>query len=142
MADPLSVAASVVGITTAAIQSVHFLSTTVDNIKGAPDAIRNIRVDLKAIESALQNLETAFNSNDQTIDVTTSIQSAVKSCESACSDFQTQLQRWMRHSSEDRTFWMDRWKVGLFGQERVKTLKSRLNDCKGTLTIALSTASM
>jgi hypothetical protein len=37
MADGLSVAASVVGIATAAIQSVQFLSRTIDNIEGVPD---------------------------------------------------------------------------------------------------------
>ena len=34
MADGFSVAASVVGIATAAVQSVQFLSTTIENIKG------------------------------------------------------------------------------------------------------------
>ena len=31
---------------------------------------------------------------------------------------------------------MDRWKVGLFGQERINTFKGQLNDCKSTLNVA------
>jgi len=37
---------------------------------------------------------------------------------------------------------MDRWRVGPFGQEKIKTLKGQLNDCKNTLSVALSTASV
>jgi hypothetical protein len=42
MADGLSVAASVVGIATAAIQSVQFLSRTIDHVKDVPDTVKNI----------------------------------------------------------------------------------------------------
>ena len=48
----------------------------------------------------------------------------------------------MRHSTEEKTFWMDRWRVGLFGQDRIKTFKGQLNDCKSTLNVVLSTATM
>ena len=48
----------------------------------------------------------------------------------------------MRHSSEDKTFWVDRWRVSVFGQERIKTFKSQLNDCKSALSVTLSTATM
>ena len=47
MTDPLSITASVVGITTAAIQSVNFLYTTIGNIKDVPTAlgIKNTKAD-------------------------------------------------------------------------------------------------
>jgi small nuclear ribonucleoprotein (snRNP)-like protein len=48
----------------------------------------------------------------------------------------------MRHSTEEKTFWMDRWRVDLFGQDRIKTFKGQLNDCKSTLNVVLSTATM
>jgi len=48
----------------------------------------------------------------------------------------------MKYSTEDKIFWMDRWKVGLFGQDRIKVFKGQLNDCKGTLSVALSTATV
>jgi hypothetical protein len=47
MGDPLSVAASVVGITTAALQSIQYLVNTIDKIQGAPTAVKNINTDLK-----------------------------------------------------------------------------------------------
>lgn len=39
-------------------------------------------------------------------------------------------------------FWKDKWKVGLFGLERIKTFRAQLGDCKATLSVALSTMTM
>jgi hypothetical protein len=44
MAEGLGVAASAVGIATAAIQSVQFLSKTINNIKDVPNIIKSVRV--------------------------------------------------------------------------------------------------
>jgi hypothetical protein len=37
---------------------------------------------------------------------------------------------------------MGRWAIGLFGQERIKTFKEQLSDCKDTPNVALSTATL
>lgn len=142
MADGLSVAASVVGIATVAVQSIQFLSTMIDNIKDAPDTIRNIKLDLQAVDPVLRSLYTASQNNGSQIVLGVEVKSAVVNCNRACIDFQALLGRWMKHSSEEKTFWMDRWRVGLFGHERIKTFKGQLSDCKSTLNMALSTASM
>jgi hypothetical protein len=142
MTDPLSVVASVVGITTAALQTVQFLSQTIDNIKDVPDTIKSVRADLQAVEPVLCNLHTALQRDDKQIVLSDQIQPAVENCNRACTAFQSVLDRWMRHSTADKIFWMDRWNVGLFGQDRIKTFKGQLNDCKGTLSVALSTATL
>ncbi|KAI9674004.1 MAG: hypothetical protein M1822_009581 [Bathelium mastoideum] len=142
MAEGLGAAAAIVGIASAAVQSVQFLSTTVDDIKDAPDTIRNIKVDLQAIEPVLQSLEAACRRDDSPIDLSDEIKFAVENCSKACSNFRALLEHWMRHSSGDKTFWLDRWRVGLFGQERIKTFKGRLSDYKNTLSVTLSTATI
>ncbi|KAH7033959.1 hypothetical protein B0J12DRAFT_744703 [Macrophomina phaseolina] len=38
------VTASVIGIATAAVQSIQLLATTIDNIKDAPNTVRNVVV--------------------------------------------------------------------------------------------------
>lgn len=53
MIDPLSITASVIAITIAAIGSVKFLHTTIGDIKDVPIALGNIRLDLGAIELVL-----------------------------------------------------------------------------------------
>ena len=64
MTDPLSVTASVVGITTAAIGSVNLLYTTISDIKDVPTALGNIRSDLQTVEPVLQKLRTELERED------------------------------------------------------------------------------
>lgn len=64
MADPLSVIASVVGITTAVLQSVQFLAKTIGDIKDVPDTIKSIRADLQAVEPVLRNLNKALQAKN------------------------------------------------------------------------------
>jgi Fungal N-terminal domain of STAND proteins len=140
--DPLSTTASVVAITTAALQSAQFLAKAIDNVKDAPNTIKDINADLRAVEPVLQNLTTALQKNPSQLILSDQIKNAVKNYDEACVAFQSQIKHWTRHSTEEKTFWTDRWKIGLFGQERIKTFKGQLSDCKGTLTVALSTATM
>jgi hypothetical protein len=140
--DPLSITASVVGITTAALQSVQFLAKTIGNVKDAPDTVRSVGTDLQAVEPVLQNLDKALQDGTTQFILSNQIKYAVENCDRACKVFQSQVEHWMKHSTEDKMFWMDRWKIGLFGLERIKTFRGQLSDCKGTLSVALSTATM
>ncbi|KAL3427465.1 hypothetical protein PVAG01_00974 [Phlyctema vagabunda] len=142
MADPLGVTASVVGITTAALQSAQFLVKTIDNIKDAPGTIKDLNADLRVVESVLQELNANMQDDSLQIIRNSQIGPAVENCDRACKAFQSQVERWMKHSKKDKIFWISRWKIGLFGPDRIKNFKGQLNDCKSTLTIALSTATL
>jgi hypothetical protein len=142
MMDPLSITASVVGITTAALQSAQFLAKTIENVRDAPSTVTDISADLRAVETVLQKLDNAPQGDSSQTILSDHIRHAVENCDRACVTFQSQVEHWMRHSTEEKTFWMDRWRIGLFGQERIKTFKGQLSDCKGTLSVALSTAIM
>ena len=138
----LGAAASIVSIASATLQSVRFLCTTISNLKDVPDTIREIKSDLQSVGPILNNLHTTAQSDSTQIVLSAEVKSAVANCRRACTDFHSLLNRWMRYSTQDKTFWMDRWRVGLFGQERIRTFRSRVGDCKSTLTVALSTATM
>jgi hypothetical protein len=138
--DPLSITASIVGITMAALQSTQFLTKAIDNIRGAPATVTSISTDLRAVQPTLQSLARALQDNSSPITLGEQIKHAVENCDIACRAFQTQVEHWTKHSTEDKMFWMVRWKVGLFGLERIKTFREQLGDCKSTLTVALSTA--
>jgi hypothetical protein len=131
MADPLSTTASVVGVTTAALQSVQFLVQTIDGVRGAPDTIKSVSTDLCAVQLVLQDLVRTLQDDSSQIVLSEQIKHAVENCE-----------HWMERSTQDKMFWVDRWKVGLFGLERIKTFRGQLSDCKGTLSVALSTATV
>ncbi|KAJ4350308.1 uncharacterized protein N0V89_008929 [Didymosphaeria variabile] len=126
MVDPLSITVSVVGITTAALQSIQFLIQTIDKIKDDPDTIKGVSTDLHVIQPVLQNLVKLAQDNSSPIILSEQITHA----------------HWLERSTEDKIFWIDRWRVGLFGLERIKTFRAQLSDCKGTLSIALSTATI
>lgn len=140
--DPLSITATIVGITTAAIQSVQFISKTVDNIKAAPNTVKDIGTDLRAVQPVLQSLAKALQDRSEQIVLSDQIRYAVENTDRACTAFQSPVESWMKHSTEDKLFWMDRWMVGLLGLEHIKTFRGQLSDCKGTLSVALSTATM
>ncbi|KAL6719635.1 hypothetical protein ACLMJK_001556 [Lecanora helva] len=55
--DPLSIAASFVGITTAAVQVSHVLKRFISSAKDAPSSARAVRMELKGINACLRQLE-------------------------------------------------------------------------------------
>lgn len=140
--EPLSITASIVGITTAALQSIQFLIQTIDGVKGAPEIIKGVSADLRAIRPVFQSLLRDTQDSSSQIVLSEQIKHAVENCERTCRTFQSRVEQWMKNSIEDKMFWVDRWKVGLFGLERIKTFRGQLSDCKGTLSVALSTATM
>lgn len=145
MIDPVSITASVVGITTAAIGSVKFLYTTIGDIKDVPTALGNIRSDLQAVEPVLQILHTELESEHSQVLLIDDIKAAVENCNSACSTFQKSLDHWMRHATKHQAFWAewtDRVRVGVFELGKIKVLKGRLDNCKGTINVALSTSTV
>jgi hypothetical protein len=140
--DPLSITASIAGITMAALQSAQFLTKTIDNIRGAPATVTSISTDLRAVQPLLQSLARALQDSSSQIILSEQIKHAVENCDIACRAFQTQVGHWTKHSTEDKMFWMDRWKIALFGLEQINTFRGQISAYKGTISVALSTATM
>src|SRR2546423_417393 len=104
-----------------ALQIVQFLSRTIDNIKDVPDTFKSIKIDLQAGQPVLCHLDTALQGDVSQIVRSDEIKFAVN-CARACTAFQTLLGHWIRHSIE-KIFWMDRWRLDPFGQDRIKTFQ-------------------
>jgi hypothetical protein len=142
MSDPLSVSASILSIVGFAIQSAQFLARTIDAIKEVPASLKSIQSDLDAVTPMLQQLEDAIkNANTKSFPFDR-LAPAVQNCDRACTVFQQKLENWTRHSSSKGGAMADRWKIGILGQERIQSLKAQLGECKTTLTVALSTATL
>jgi Fungal N-terminal domain of STAND proteins len=148
MADPLSITAGVVGITSAALHSLKELLNSIDAIKKAPSVIANIKEDLKSVEAVLCSLDKALKAKDllpealKPLIQDVQVECAVTNCLRACNTFNTTLSHWMRHSSESKTFWWDQVRAGYFGEAKVQTFTRQLAACKATVSIALSTANL
>ncbi|KAF2016554.1 hypothetical protein BU24DRAFT_422914 [Aaosphaeria arxii CBS 175.79] len=140
--DPLSIPASIAGVTMATLKSVQLLVQTIENIREAPVIVLSISNDLRTIQPVLQSLAGAMQNNSSQIVLNEQIQFAVKNCKKGCNAFQLQVEHWMRRSTGDKMFWVDRWKVALFGLERINTFKGQLSAYKATLSVALSTATI
>lgn len=145
MTDPLSITASLAGITTAALASIQLLYTTISDIKDVPAALGDIKSDLQAVEPVIQKLRTELQKEESQGLLTDAVEGAVENCNSACSRFKERLDHWMRHATQHRASWAewtDRVRVGVFEQGTINVFRRRLNDCKSTLNVAISTSTV
>ncbi|KAL9106324.1 MAG: hypothetical protein Q9227_008660 [Pyrenula ochraceoflavens] len=142
MADPLSITASIIPIVGAAVASVQVLSRTIDAIKDAPGILKETRSDLVTVTAVLQQLEKAGSERGSDNLMCDGIVPAVKNCDRACSAFNSKLELWTRHSSNKGGALADRLKIGMLCKERIQTLRAQLSNCKATLNLAISTATV
>ena len=63
--DPLSISASIVGITTAAFQVSRLLKPFIDNATGAPTSARNVLMEVTGIHASLQQLQSFLMGNEE-----------------------------------------------------------------------------
>ncbi|KAF2650330.1 hypothetical protein K491DRAFT_697387 [Lophiostoma macrostomum CBS 122681] len=146
MTDPLSVTAGVVGIAAAALHTIHVLIEDIENVKGAPKAITDIKSDLTAVEGSLSSLHQVLDDPEALPDAlkaqigSKNIENAVRGCDIACSDFREPLKSWTKHSTGDKTSKRDRLKIGLLKQGKIKAFTQQLASCKATVSMGLDTA--
>ena len=139
MAEPLSIATSVLAVASATLTTIQNVKHTIDTLVDVPSSLVELQADLNALEPALASLSELTASQQQHALPSGGLILAVENCRDACDGFQIQLDRWKRRSKNDKTFWVDRWKVALFGQKRIETLRARLLSCKLTLTMNTTT---
>ena len=142
MSDPISTSASVLSISAAALQSVQFLVNSIKAIKDAPKAVIALKDDLQALESALRSLRQELDGDNAARLVNEAIRSAVENCNRASTAFKAKLDQWTRHSTTDKTVWLDRTRIAPFEQGQIKSFTGQVNASKNTLNVALSTAAV
>ncbi|KAF5597815.1 hypothetical protein FPCIR_3391 [Fusarium pseudocircinatum] len=136
MPDPVSITASILGI----IQGVAFLSSTIENIRSAPESIKNIQRQLQHLEPILTQLAYAVDQKQiDTDQFGAEVKSALDNCDQACTEFSTALGHWTRHLSEDETSVLDYTKIGLLRQGRIRLMKDQLDHCIKILNVTLVT---
>jgi hypothetical protein len=82
-----------------------------DNVKDAPDTVGGISANPRAVEPVLQNLNKALQDDSSQIILSGQIKHAVENCDGACQAFQSYVEHRMKHSTEDKAFWIDSWKI-------------------------------
>jgi hypothetical protein len=149
MAEPLSIAASVVGVTVPALHGTRLLLDDIQGIIDAPKAVETLKEDLLSVDMALKSLQAVKDLEWESLGDTVVEQSkaTINTCAKACNMFRADLQRWTRHSNEGSLSWQDRANVGFFKQRRIRSTSDQLQTCKisinsvvgiATLCVALS----
>ncbi|KFY96082.1 hypothetical protein V498_02916, partial [Pseudogymnoascus sp. VKM F-4517 (FW-2822)] len=145
MADPLSsTAASIVSITVPALHGARLLLNDLHNIVDAPKAIATVKEDIQSVEIALEGLKAVLSSEWESLgeEVANGSKLTVMTCAKACESFRQDLQQWTRHSGDGNLSWRDRANVGFFKQERINLLSQQLRNCKATVSMTVSIATL
>jgi hypothetical protein len=144
MSDPLSITAGVVGITVPALHGVRLLLNDLHQLKDAPKTVKCLLEDVRSVDAALGLLQNVGNTEWELLgpDVGKESEMTISSCTQACSLFQTELQRWTRHSDDGKLVWHDRAKVGFFKQGQIKAMSEQLQNCKMTVNSIVSIATL
>jgi hypothetical protein len=144
MADPLSVAASIVGVAVPALHGTRLLLDDLQSIIDAPQSVESLKEDLRSVDMALQSLQAIGDPEWKSLGGTVANQSkvAISTCKRVCDKFRADLQHWTRHSGEGQLSWQDRANVGFFKQRRIKSTSEQLQNCKLTLNSVVSIATL
>ncbi|RYP55593.1 hypothetical protein DL771_012347 [Monosporascus sp. 5C6A] len=140
--EPLSVAASIVGITAPALHGTRLLLDDLRRIVDAPDTVESLKQDLVSIESALESVKAVTDSQWESLggNVFEGSKTAMNTCRRSCERFRSGLHRWTRHSEDGRLSWRDRAAVGFFKQSQIESMSEQLQNCRITLSSAVSIA--
>lgn len=144
MAEPLSAAASVVGITVPALHGVRLLLDDLQQLKDAPKTVRRLAEDVQSVDTALKLLQEVEDREWDLLGtgVAEESKTTISSCTQACELFRPELQRWTRHSEDGKLAWRDRTGVGFFRQGQIKAMSEQLQNCRLAVTTIVSIATL
>lgn len=144
MAEPLSVAAGIIGIVVPALHGARLLKEDVQKITDAPKVIADLRDDLTALETNLQSIQSIKDEEWTLLGpvVPDNTRNTIESCRQACSSFHGDLQRWTKRSRDGKLSWRDRTNIGFFKERQVRALVGQLQTCKSTFTSVVNVATL
>ena len=144
MADPLSITASVVGITVTALHGTRLLLEDLQQLKDAPKTVKRLVEDVRSVDTSLKLLQSVEDREWELLGTSVAelSNSTITSCTQACDLFRTDLQRWTRHSEDGKLAWQDRASVGFFKQGQIKAMSEQLQSCKLSINSVVSIATL
>jgi hypothetical protein len=109
MADLLSIAAGIVGITFPALHGVRLLLDDLQHLKDAPKTVKRLADDVQSVDTALNLLQGMEDREWDLLNprVAAESRTTISSCTQACVLIRPELQRWTRHSEDGKLAWRD-----------------------------------
>ena len=144
MSDPLSITASVFGITVAALHGTRLLLEDLQQLKDAPKTVKRLVEEVHSVNTALALVQEVEDREWELLgaDLADLLKTTICNCKQACDLFRTDLQRWTRHSEDGKLAWKDRANVGFFKQAQIKAMSEQVSNCRLTITSAVSIATL
>jgi hypothetical protein len=144
MADPLSVTASIIGITVPALHGIRLLLDDLQKIRDAPDVVKDLQDDIVSVDMALSSVQAVQNQEWETLGGTVEeeAKAAISACGRACARLRADLQCWTSHSPDGKPSWQDRANIGFFKQGRIRSILGQLQTCKITINLVVSIATL
>lgn len=144
MADPLSITASIVGVTVPALHGLRLFLDDLQKIKDAPGDITNLENDIRSVNMALTSLQGVSGRQWELLgrNVADQATATISIHTRACEIFRADLLRWTSHSQGGKLSWRDQAKVGFLKQGRVRFMSQQLQNCKITINSVVSIATL
>ncbi|CBF81933.1 hypothetical protein AN5423.2 [Aspergillus nidulans FGSC A4] len=135
MADPLSIAASMLAVITAAVESVKSLHSTVKRFKDRDKTLRRLRTELEDLTNILGSLGDVINAEMPMLAL---LQGPVERCNQLCREFELAMENFGRKSTTGFRDWAKmefmRGDINEF-IDNIAGYKSTINVGLGTITI-------
>ncbi|KFY18216.1 hypothetical protein V492_00036 [Pseudogymnoascus sp. VKM F-4246] len=144
MSDPLSITASVVGISVAALHGTRLLLEDLQQLKDAPKTVKRLVEEVYSVNTALALIQDVEDREWESLgaDLAILLKTTICNCKQACDLFRADLQRWTRHSEDGKLAWKDRANVGFFKQAQIKAMSEQVSNSRLAITSAVSIANL
>jgi len=138
MADPIGTASGLLALVAFAFQSSKLLYEAVASFQSNQRTVRELKVELEALDGVLQSLHTTITNTD--VDLM-ALELPLHRCGKACEDFEAVIVKCTAHSDRPRTSFRDWAKLKYMGDDIV-AFKNMIAGYKSTIAIALADANM
>ncbi|EXJ76645.1 uncharacterized protein A1O5_01153 [Cladophialophora psammophila CBS 110553] len=135
MADPLSISASLVAVTTAAVQSTKSLYETVKRFKDRDKTLRRLQDELRDLTNILDSLAQVTNAEQSML---TLLQGPIERCNQVCREFEQSMKVF---SGKSKTGFRD-WTKMEFMRGNINEFIDTIAGYKSTITVGLGTITM
>lgn len=134
MAEAVGAASAITTFVALALKATILLCQTVQSVQSRERLIRELREELQDLSDLLENLQELTSHTD--IDLK-ALESLLKRCADACTDFNILVKDCTQHSSETRYSKRDWLKIRYMGED-ISGFRNMLAGYKSTITIAIA----
>ncbi|KAI1169618.1 hypothetical protein F4777DRAFT_202128 [Nemania sp. FL0916] len=141
--DPFSIVAGTIGITDATVSSITRLHDFISGLAEAEEVVQDIASNLDGIRRPLASLNELDMPDGAMNDLNkTGVVESVNRCGDACANFNKSLEKWTKHSSNTNMSLRDRFSVGVWNKEKIRTFRMQVQSCQDNVQLAVASTQL